>query len=295
MEIDYRLHGTEAGPFSVEGTIGTCPAFGSTNVTVRFDPKDPLMFHKRLFLLVRDHAPLVVDLVGSCFNDKMRPPLLSMKQFTRPGKENASLLPAPESGSRDPVLNDGEGFEDADETDYASGEGASWEALFSDEEENRRRARVSADVTRLDFGACSRSTPSEYKAVTLTNNGDERVTCTWLAPDEKTQNPADGIKLYQVFPQEAEIRPGGSFIFNVVFRPKRDSCYYCDDLEALVVPKRLRQWDAAQKEVPPPSVLRLRVGAHFSWFIFISSGQFSSRVGASITGQVSARLRCMGE
>lgn len=257
MEVSYQLHGTESGPFSA--TTGTCPAFGTAAVTVRFAPKDPLMFHKRLFLLIRDHAPLAVNLIGSCFNDKVRPPLLSLKQFSA-GFRNGSSVQAEPDGHGDPILDGEEGTESPPETNESGAEELErWEALFASAEE---RTRVRADVTRLDFGACARGKPSEFKPVTLTNDSEERVTCTWMAPEGLGDaNPAgsEGVKLYQVFPQEAEIRPGGSFIFNVVFRPKRDNCYYCDDLEVLVVPKGLRQWDAALTDVPPPSVLKLRV------------------------------------
>ncbi len=57
---------------------------------------------------------------------------------------------------------------------------------------------VSLDAQLLDFGACSRLTPSEYKTVTVTNRTTAKVTAFFTTPSWLDPNTGEAKPVFQV-------------------------------------------------------------------------------------------------
>ena len=84
---------------------------------------------------------------------------------------------------------------------------------------------ITMDATHLDFGACSRHRPSERKTITVRNNTNGKVSCLWRIP---LSDDDDDELDFEVIPDCADISPGQTYTFRVVFRPSQDDFYYKD-------------------------------------------------------------------
>jgi hypothetical protein len=116
------------------------------------------------------------------------------------------------------------------------------------------------DATHLDFGPCSRHRPSERKTITVRNNTHGKVSCMWRIP---LSDDDDDELDFEVIPECADISPGQTYTFRVVFRPSQDDFYYNQEIEAYVFFKSNRNFRLVNDDtLVPPWCLTCRVFGH---------------------------------
>jgi len=210
-----------AGVFTFDRTQGTCAPAGASHVSVTFAPKEPAACHKRVACVVKDaRAPLLLDLCGTGYDDKRRPPeLKQMHVNTMYARVAAGLPPMPAEGEEaappqlTTMMMDGEEGRGAASTSgltmAAAAAGPSdaerWLEVFQPD----WAKPVSLDKASVSFGACSHLRVADYQQVTVRNAGAQKVTCFWSAPTD-----AEGVganekprAIFSVFPEQVPHSP----------------------------------------------------------------------------------------
>jgi len=271
-EVDFQLSVDGAGVFHVDVPRGTLPAMGSLLVNVTFAPEVPAQYHRRLFCLVMNSAEVVcADLIGTCFTASVHPDPIQEWHLapaagaaptprdgprfspgpgspdpwgrgapTTPGGESAMLAQAMEMAdlSSIPDTNLGDYQREVVGEAGAAG-GGQWDELFG---QGQRSADglLTLDTGTVRFGGCSRLRLAPNKTITVTNHTRERQFVHWGLPSVEADLEPAG-RVFNVFPETAEVGPGQSAQFRVAFRPKRDNAAYSGQLELFAVAKKALQ------------------------------------------------------
>lgn len=106
----------------------------------------------------------------------------------------------------------------------------------------------------LDFGNCGIVQFPSKKTLQVTNNTHGKVTCSWrvsTAIDTSDNSPTDA-KVFQVFPESADIAAGGTAEFRVAFQPSMVNSYYFAELEGFVSFKSNRTFRLVNVETFAP-------------------------------------------
>ena len=212
----------DAGVFTFDRTQGTCAPAGAAHVSVTFTPKEPAACHKRVACVVKDAcAPLLLDLCGTGYDDKRRPPDLKQTHVdTMYARVAAGLPPMPAEGEApappQSMMVDGEEGRGAASTSgltmmmgAAAAAGSSdaerWLEVFQPD----WAKPVSLDKAAVSFGACSHLRVADYQQVTVRNAGAQKITCFWAAPTD-----AEGVganekprAIFSVFPEQVPHSP----------------------------------------------------------------------------------------
>uniref|UniRef100_A0A061RHJ4 Flagellar associated protein n=1 Tax=Tetraselmis sp. GSL018 TaxID=582737 RepID=A0A061RHJ4_9CHLO len=138
VEARYEFLCDPDGVFAFrEGAVrGVIPAAFTRSLTVEFRPASPSHHWKRAACLVGNGSPLQIDLLGTGFTEKLRPPHLA------PSRIEEYLARVDAGGN--PLC-------DASEP-------------------------IAADPQELNFGACSRLRPADHRAVELKNRTSAKLT-----------------------------------------------------------------------------------------------------------------------
>eukprot|EP00898_Chlorokybus_atmophyticus_P007757 jgi/Chlat1/7983/Chrsp7S07773 len=224
---------------------------------------------RRVTCLVKDGAPVAVDLVGTCWDDRRRPPSLAQRHVEAQRQRQSQGIFAPPS-SADPehqsnlrlralasiaeplatnatqlmtenTHNNSSGIDTLPLASPRYSESSTsqdptlelWAALFADAASNSNPIAVS--LTDVDFGASSRSRGADTRVVYVTNNTNAKVTVFWRVPASQTDKQAQSA--FQVVPDEVDVRPGASVAFKLAFIPERDNRYYWAELECVAYVK----------------------------------------------------------
>jgi hypothetical protein len=135
------------------------------------------------FIHFVDSHTQILDLVGSGYNDKVRPATMKLSHIaifrTRASEGNASL--SPEELERQ--YEDGE-EDDLTDTKLAKSipredSNATIASVFSSVTQRSREVPFSFDVSQLEFGSTDRFSPPVSRSVTVRNHTDGKVMCTW--------------------------------------------------------------------------------------------------------------------
>jgi len=256
----YEFLSDELGVFSFTGGAvrGVLPPLFTVNLNMVFCPGCPSHHWKRVTCLVGNGDPLYVDLIGTAFSDKLRPPPLSAKhvhEYLQRAMEGGNPLcleqggasPSPSRAqsraqSRVQSAVPSEMFRAANNRP-ATPVRSTWDQLFLGYDPF---APLIADSLVVDFGACSRLRPADYHAIVLTNNTPAKLTVYPNVPAWQDPTVPHGAPLsdavFNVFPDVADVRPGESATFRVAFRPPHDGQYYSSIIDFVAHVKHMRSF-----------------------------------------------------
>ena len=273
IPILFQLIAEKDSAFTFSKTYGECAPHSQVHLSVRFAPVEAANYWKRVYILVHDCEPLDINLIGTCYDEKRRPPPFSRRHvqayLMQSSKEKVPSLDemsvavgslsktieystqqtkdvhTPQKGASSSAT------EDADK----------WKEFFDGHDPAKA---LTVNETEIDYGACSHLRMSEYRTVVLTNRTDYKLTAFWLLPgdpsledyteDDLSKKPSNPV--FQIFPESLDIKPRSSVQFKVQFRPTRESQYYCQSLECLAFVKSQRNFRlvSGEKLLPPWTV-----------------------------------------
>ncbi|GAB9471824.1 hypothetical protein Gpo141_00009023, partial [Globisporangium polare] len=107
----------------------------------------------------------------------------------------------------------------------------------------------------LDFGNCGIVQFPSKKTLQVANNTHGKVTCSWrvsMASGTSESGPTADAKVFQVFPESADIAAGGTTEFRVAFQPSHVNSYYFAELEGFVSFKSNRTFRLVNVETFAP-------------------------------------------
>ncbi|CAG9465425.1 unnamed protein product [Pedinophyceae sp. YPF-701] len=297
VPVTFQVGADPRGLFQLDTPGGVLGPKASLLINVAFCPKHPSQYWRRLPVLVRDLVdPVSIDLIGTCHNDTWHPdPIsewhvdLALGRIAGPPREIfvASDMPkvfTEASGAFSPRRSGG--------TDGGGSVAAplvvrdAWSSYFRTSVEADNGA-MRVDTSVVDFGASSRLRAAPQRVVTVTNTAAQKLAVCWHCPagaEERAPDAPPNPKAliagggappgpFQVFPEAADIPPGGSVQFRVQFRPQRDAAYYASTLEcycqvkqalvsSLVTGTAQPGQSLSLAMIPPPGVLTVRAVGH---------------------------------
>ncbi|CAM9235398.1 unnamed protein product, partial [Hapterophycus canaliculatus] len=285
----------ESSIFRFSHTRGSIPSAGSEHpgeaqVTLTFTPTKPTNYYRRVFCLLENQQPLVLDMMGTAYVmakgevQEQRPaPLRHAHVQAFRNRENVGLgrcspeelddllgtqgmsdlfakvgpqgtLPVQRCSVARPLTRSGE----------ATRVQTAVAAEFFVDPTDPFLNGVCLDRSSVDFGFASTGGQETFN---LTNNTDTEarhgasVHVVWnLRSLEGGTNGAAGL---QITPSEARVPQGGSLLFRVEVSPTMGNCYFAEEAEAFVSPANQMTFrtvkDATQQ---PPWCLPLRVLGH---------------------------------
>lgn len=257
MPAEYQILAEKDGVFEFSAVAGTVPSqmypgkAGYIDLYISFKPKIPCNYWKRVFVLLKDQAPLYIDIFGTCYDDKRRPAPFSQRHidaYREREAEGHGLLSPDELEEQQ--LQSTTVFDAT--RDIQLSEDDLWKEIFLECDDKSRPVRVTG--TTVDFGSCPINRMTEYKTITVVNNAHAKVTCNWNLPNEWVR----------IFPESADVTPnGGTTTFQVSFRPGSENMYYGCTLEAYVSYKTMRNFRlVTDKSFVPPWHLEVQVQGH---------------------------------
>ena len=262
VPLFWQMDSDKTGTWRLDVDRGAVPPREKQRVLVTFAPAEPANYHRRILVLVRDAAPLALDVVGTCYDNTRRPAPMHLSHVESYRAACAASLLSP---GQPPARRDRAPFEE--ELVAARAASASPAETFGSFFEPDPLCAVELDTHELDFGACSRLRVTEAKTVTVTNRAAAKMTVFWgqsveggLASENAgTESQAP----FAVFPESADVRPGASQTFRVSFRPSKDHAHYARALECFAYVKSMRSFRQVTEETfTPPWCVPVRVFGH---------------------------------
>jgi cilia- and flagella-associated protein 65 len=277
IPVSFQFVVEDKGTFQFDRTYGVIPPNLQSHVVIRFDPEVSGNFCRRIFCLIKDQMPVAIDCVGTAYADlSKRPAPLSLRQLDAHRRRQDEGLGVLSPAELVDMLNSCERPDlfDLNQVNELSCGGSKTRLTRSGEATEAAIApmhtffkeqcgvgnEITMNVTSLDFGGCSRHRPAEQKRITVRNNTHGKVTCMWRIP---LSDDDDDELDFEVVPNSADIPPGETYTFRVVFRPSQDDFYYNQEVEAFVYFKSNRNFRLVNDDtLVPPWCLTCRVFGH---------------------------------
>ncbi|KAG7330997.1 hypothetical protein KOW79_004966 [Hemibagrus wyckioides] len=264
--------------FTLDQPAGTLPANGSITLRLSFRPYHPIAYHKRAACLILHREPLLLDLIGTCHSEQLKPDILQPRHLHVYRKnllrgltcyppdilsamlaehklhldESGALL-FPKDSSEDtalssPPLSLGNMMEEyfqmnlrTDKTGEHPDENGDLECF--------PLPHVTVEPSELLFY----SGPSS-QSVTITNHTKGKLSLLWTpAPDSP----------FSITPLTCDLSPLKSTVFIVTYAPKQHNVFHAAQLECFTLYKILRDHQQTEdRTLCPPWCLTVRVTAH---------------------------------
>ena len=219
----YEFLSDELGVFSfTSGAVrGVLPPLFTINLNLTFSPSAPSHHWKRVTCLISNGDPLYVDLIGTAFTEKLRPPPLTashVHEYLHRAMAGGNPLRLEQGGaspnpsraqsraqSRVQSAAPSEMFRAASDRP-ATPARSSWDQLFLGYDPF---VPMAVDSQVVDFGACSRLRPADYKAIVVTNNTPAKLTIYPTVPSWKDPTLPSGShsenSVFNVTPQLCDV------------------------------------------------------------------------------------------
>jgi hypothetical protein len=260
------------GVFWFDRHIGVVPPQSFMVVTVFFGPATPMNYYRRLYCVVKGAAqPLVLDLIGSSHTDTMRPARLEQNHvniFRQMQANGVKEHPPPARKANEKDDEEEEMYNEEDDDFIPQTPAPTLSSTATYLEMMLPADSGLRDVTvypnDLDFGSASVSGHGEKKSITVTNNTSHKVVVVWMIAGESRMPCYESEKgLFQVYPQQTDIKPRGSAEFVVSFRPQQRNSFDAEFLEAMVYHKVNRNFRLVDvKRFTPPFCIQAIACGH---------------------------------
>ncbi|KAK3543244.1 hypothetical protein QTP70_014102, partial [Hemibagrus guttatus] len=264
--------------FTLDQPTGTLPAKGSITLHLSFRPYHPIAYHKRAACLILHREPLLLDLIGTCHSEQLKPDILQprhlyvyRKNLLRgltcypPDILSAMLadhkLQLDESGA---LLFQKDSSEDTALSSPTLSLGNMMEEYFHMNLRTDKTGEHPDESGDLECFPLPHVTvePSELlfysgpssQSVTITNHTKGKLSLLWTpVPDSP----------FSITPLTCDLSPLKSTVFIVTYAPKQHNVFHAAQLECFTLYKILRDHRQTEdRTLCPPWCLTVRVTAH---------------------------------
>ncbi|KAL0033550.1 hypothetical protein WJX79_003070 [Trebouxia sp. C0005] len=259
LPVYFEFITDQQGVFGFDRVRGSVGAMSSAHVTVTFQPKDASNYWRRVTCLVRDSPAMSIDLLGSCYTDQLRPPALAPHHIAQYLFQGASTTASGALRGDANLPPEAAGLSGPNQSGLSALQGQeAWEGFFVSPDPQHA---VSLSAHELNFGSCSRLSPGGHKTLTVTNATNAKVTAFLVVPGWQGLSSQSQLQqVFQVFPEQMDIRAHSSATFRVAFRPPLDGQYFSQTIEVVACFKAHRSFrGVAHDAVLPPWTLPVQV------------------------------------
>ncbi|KAL7692204.1 putative immunoglobulin-like protein [Plasmopara halstedii] len=294
VELAFHFDCQSQGVFCFDQIAGKVPSLSDLNITITFSPPNSGNFYRRIFLLVHNQSTQFVDVLGTGYDEKMRPSPFEQahvdayrfRAAAGLGRLSPDQLETYREKNGDAMFLKGalqrfqsEEMRVTNDTDSTVSQipspgqilTRSGEALLAEVDICREYfISIEDDANAVfvrsaffDFESCSIVQMPSKKLLFVTNNTRSKVTCSWhIAVTTGLSDPS----AFQVFPSSSDIATGATVEFRVVFQPSRINTYYFAEFEAFVSFKSNRTFRLVNVDTftPPWSLIVKACGNTFS-------------------------------
>ncbi|RHY30720.1 hypothetical protein DYB32_004080, partial [Aphanomyces invadans] len=286
VAVRYNFMAAPNGVFQIEKVTGIVPPLLETSVMLTFRPESPGNFYRRLFILVQNQSTIYVDILGTGFDNDIRP-----SPFQQAHVDAYRLRCQHHWGHLSPdglealLEEKGDTYflhgalrtaaakpADSPKLLTRSGESTLTDVSISDEffvPATSRSNAITVSESLLEFGS-----HGAKKTLVVTNQTRGKVTCSWRVSE--TTGAAALRSNFRISPAACDVAPGASVEFIVTFDPCHANAYYFAELESHVYFKSNRTFRLVNPETftPPWCVVVYASGHSFA----SSDSQFLSKV-----------------
>ncbi|GBF91298.1 hypothetical protein Rsub_03618 [Raphidocelis subcapitata] len=226
----YEFRDEGGGVFVLSAPRGVVAPRSVAHTRVAFAPRVAANYWRRLVCIVKDAEPISLDVLGTAFDDRSRPPPLTYAHVSAylartaaggepvPAQGDAAAAEAASPSAASQQQQPSQQQQSQQQAEPLGGEAITgpcgWELLFDGQDPAHALALSEAAV---DFGACSRLSAPAPRAVTVTNRTAAKVTVfpclpAWQDPAAAPpQQPgaAGGGRSRSPSPQRARGSPAG--------------------------------------------------------------------------------------
>ncbi len=243
---EFAVMTTRNSSFRFDRIAGRISGLLTTTLNVTFAPSTSVNYYQRVYIMIKNGAPMCFDLVGTCYDEGRRPMPLDQKHVDAYLKRCAlGLRCAPDDEVRQAMVR---------WKDQQLDQLPVYNQFFAVNDDDDDEAVVSDKF--INFGGAAASRAAGSRTITVTNRTKNKMICAW---DVRT----DGRRAFVVFPQEADIPAGRSAEFKVSFRPAYGGQYYASVLTCYCFPKSQRTFRLVDPDLfTPPLCLRTFVTGH---------------------------------
>ena len=223
--------------FSYSITEGVVAARGSIRVIITFTPQDTIWYYERIFCLIRNHKLLYLDLMGTWYDEDVKP--LPLMQLHVDGFRDKVIMGKHYTIKeiKDDVSNHMESNLEEDtkfqfEIPEDDPNHVMHKEMFLENDSNYRD--ITLNMQFIDFGYWEYGKSSEANKIIIENRMPYRVEVKWTILDvlnsqgEKTDNP------YKVDESVMIIDAKSSANFVIKFRPFEPDYYFFQILQWFV-------------------------------------------------------------
>ncbi|XP_075037134.1 cilia- and flagella-associated protein 65 [Mixophyes fleayi] len=255
---------TSESVFSFDCPYGTLGPWETQNVKVIFSPIHPIPHYRRVTCLIHHQDPLLLDLIGTCHSDMVKPVTLLPKHLSVYRTNMARGLSVYPPDILDTMIEEGklgtdtlgalvQNADNAPPKRYIPKDPASEVFDELNDEVSALSSHITASTRDFDFGRCE-GRSQEPLPLSLTNHTKGKVTVVWTC---KPHSP------FRITPECTEIPPLKSTAFRVVFQPSQINTLYAAELEGFIFYKVLRDYrNVKDTTVCPPWCVTLRAVGH---------------------------------
>ena len=219
------------GIFSVKESVGVIKPKSYARLLVLFTPQKTINYYQRVYVLIRNHLALYMDLLGNCYDLLIKPPPLSPLVVKEARKTlglgaNASYAYALNQGDIDDPTN-----QDLETTKHLTAQSTlTHKELFGSICLSDSFLKVS--LKYLDFSYASVSGVLPSREITLENISGRKLSVFWTndAPYRGTKD-----NVFSVYPPTANMQPGETSKFTITFRPSNLGAFFFQKLQCFAI------------------------------------------------------------
>ncbi|KAJ3182506.1 hypothetical protein HDU85_002604 [Gaertneriomyces sp. JEL0708] len=248
--------------FKFDKPYGAINPNSSVALTVKFTPKEPINYWRRMYCLVEHQDGLTLDLLGTCYDDRRRPASLIYKHIENwYARKEAGLWRYSPEQLEEMMKNGDIDCDDGVLTWSQAQEKSRNEMKLTVRDSTYDEYQVASEFfyengpdepvalldSYVDFGSCSRYRVIEARTVRIHNRTKGKMSCVWVQGDEETDEP-----VFTVTPAVSDIPPNSTTEFRVAFRPNMDNSIYGSQLECFVYYKSMRNFRLVNEDTFTP-------------------------------------------
>ena len=274
VPTEFQIYHDNSGVFKFDHLNGIIPPKSNVRINLTFKPFECIIYYQRIFVLIKNHNLLTIDIYGSCHDLLNKTPLLDQKQidlfryklskgFYLPGNKNRSVENSKLSKSvvfkDNNTKSDNLSGEDV-LIDFTNPTQLHKEMFWPTTSKSRL---VSLDIDYIDFNYIEAGTCSEGFPIHVSNNSNEKIKIKWIFDKPIiVSNLVKGFNIFNVEstifiiqPEEGIISPNGQAEFKVYFKPNKPEFYFYSDLPCLIT--LMTQYNNTKKTLSKNATNRL--------------------------------------
>ena len=248
VQTEFQIYHDNSGPFKFDVLDGIIPAKSNVRVNITFKPYECMLYYQRIFVLIKNHNLLTLDIYGACHDLLNKFPILEQKQidlfryklskgFYLPNNKGHSSENSKLSKSVAFKDSNGSGGEDV-LIDFTNPTQLHKEMFWPLKSKSRL---ISFDIDYIDFNYIEAGTCSEGIPFHVYNNSNEKIKIKWIY--EKPIIVSNLVKGFNIFnipstvfiiqPEEGIITPNGQAEFKAYFKPNKPEYYFFSDMPCI--------------------------------------------------------------